>query len=403
MNDDSRQPAPRSRLRLADLLALGVMAVRGRPLRTLLSVLGIAIGIASITAVPGISASSQAALLAQIDALGTNLLTVTPGVTAFGAEAELATTAPQMIARIDGVKHVAWSGTIPGNAYRSGQVPAAQTNNLSIISASLNLASTLQVPVVSGVWFNPATAQYPTAVLGAKAARRLGFTSVTGHPEILAAGQWLTVIGVLAPSALAPTLDTTVMIGPAAASNLFHHGSQPAAIYERSAPERVAAVRALLPATANPQHPEAVDVTRPSDALVARAAARASFTQLFLALGAVVLLVAAVGVANTMVISVLERRSEIGLYRALGATRAHIRRQFLTEALALTLAGGVAGTLAGAGGAIGYALARHWQPVIPATALAAGLVTSAAIGAVAGVYPAAKASRMAPTDALNTT
>jgi len=155
-----------------------------------------------------------------------------------------------------------------------------------------------------------------------------------------------------------------------------------------------------LGATADPENPEEVNVTRPSDALEAQVAADSAFTALFLGLGAVALLVGGVGIANVMVMSVVERRSEIGLRRALGATRNHIRQQFLIESLLLAALGGVAGVLVGSLATFAYATVQGWQTVLPGIAIVGGLVGALVIGGVAGLYPAMRAAALAPTDAL---
>ncbi|AVT39718.1 ABC transporter permease [Plantactinospora sp. BB1] len=391
---------PRSRLRAADVLPLGLLGIRGRPARAALSGLGIAIGIACVVAVLGISASSQAGLLAQIDALGTDLLTVQPGKSLTGEEAKLPAEAPAMIGRLPGVRATAHVGRVDGGVYRHDRMPAGNSGGISILAASLGLPATLGVPVVSGSWLNPATERYPAAVLGSAAARRLGVTEVRGSPQLFLAGQWFTVVGVLGPAVLDPAVDSAVLVGVPVAVQRLGFDGLPTRIYQRSAEEAVTRVRDRLPMVANPANPSEVEVSRPSDALVARAAAEAAYTGLFLGLGAVALLVGCVGIANVMVIGVLERRGEIGLRRALGATRAHVRRQFLTESVLLSVSGGAVGAVIGAGITIGYAAARDWAVVVPVDALAGGLVGSLLAGALAGLYPAARAARMSPTEAL---
>jgi putative ABC transport system permease protein len=168
----------------------------------------------------------------------------------------------------------------------------------------------------------------------------------------------------------------------------------------RAETSRVRSVQSLLGRTANPQHPNEVNVSQPSDALTARAAAQGAFNGLFLGLGAVALIVGAVGVANIMIISVLERRSEIGLRRALGATRGQIRWQFLAEAILLSLLGGAVGVVSGALATTIYAHSKDWATVIPISAWVGGMGSALLIGAIAGLLPALRAARLSPTEAL---
>lgn len=390
----------KSTLRARDILPLGLIGVRNRPLRTVLSGLGIAIGIASVVAVLGISASSQAGLLRQIEALGTNLLTVRAGDNAFGDTATLPPAAPGMIARLPGVQTVAHVGRIPGAVYRNDHVPELSTGGISIMAASRTLPETLGAQVIRGTWLNEATERFPATVLGAAAARRLGITDVSGKPQVFLGRQWFTVIGVLGSALFDQSIDSAALIGyPAAAERLGFDGA-PTTIYERSADDAVTGLPPRLAQITNPADPSGVKVSRPSDVLTARNAVKTAYQGLFLALGAVALLVGAIGIANVMVIGVLERRTEIGLRRALGATRAHIRRQFLTESVLLSAVGGIAGVATGSAVSIGYAATRGWDPVVPATAVLGGLAASLLAGTLAGIYPATRAARLAPTDAL---
>jgi putative ABC transport system permease protein len=395
-------PAPGvHRLRFADLARLASVGLRTRKLRAGLSALGIAIGVASLVAVLGLSASSQAGLLAEIDQLGTNLLTVTNGQTLFGQTAELPTAAPGMIARIGPVTAVQDTGAITGaSAYRSPLIPAVQTNALSVLAASLGLPQAVGTSVAHGEYLNAATAAEAVAVLGAVAADRLGIDQILPGERIWVGGQWCYVVGILAPAVLAPEIDAAVLVGFPAAHTYLGFDGHPSTIYVRTDTNQVGAVHNVLAATANPQNPSQVNVSQPSAALVARAEAQSALNGLFLGLGAVALLVGAVGVANIMIISVLERRSEIGLRRALGATRGHIRLQFFTEAILLGALGGVIGVALGVIATAGYARTKGWAAVIPTPAWVGGLAAATLVGAAAGLLPALRAARMQPTQAL---
>jgi putative ABC transport system permease protein len=393
-------------LRVADLGRLASLGLRTRKLRAALSALGIAIGVAAIVAVLGLSSSSQAGLLAEIDKLGTNLLTVANGQNLAGQTAELPTGAPGMISRIGPVYAVQYTGRISGvNAYRSPLIPPVNTNALSVQAASLDLPAVVGTTVAHGRYLNPATAREPVAVLGATAAARLGIDRLYPGERIWIGptprtGQWFYLAGVLNPAVLAPDIDTAVLVGFPAAQAYLGFDGHPSQIYLRAATDQVDTVHALLAATANPEHPNQVTVSQPSDALVARARTKAALSGLFLGLGAVSLLVGAVGVANIMIISVLERRSEIGLRRALGAAKGHIRLQFLAEAMLLATIGGAVGVASGAAATAGYAHLNHWNTVVPTIAWAGGLAAALLIGALAGLLPALRAARVSPTQAL---
>jgi putative ABC transport system permease protein len=392
-------PAP-ARLRPSDLGRLAAVGLRTRKLRATLSALGIAIGVAAIVAVLGLSASSQAGLLAEINALGTNLLTVTNGQTFGGGKAELPDAAPAMTGRLPGVIQVQDTGTVTASAFRSPLIPAIDTNALSVDAASLGLPRAVGTSVAQGAYLNAATAREPVAVLGAAAAQRLGIDRIWPGERIWVGGRWFYVTGILKPALLAPEIDASVLIGYPAAQQYLHFDGHPSTIYLRTQNAQVSNVENLLAAQANPENPSEVDVSQPSAALTAQADAKGAFDTLFLGLGAVALLVGAVGVANIMVISVLERRSEIGLRRALGATKGHIRIQFLSEAILLALAGGAAGIILGAAATAIYAHAKGWIIVIPAVAWGGGLGAALLIGAAAGLLPALRAARMSPTQAL---
>jgi putative ABC transport system permease protein len=388
------------KLRPSDLARLSTVGLRTRKLRAALSALGIAIGVAAIVAVLGLSSSASAGLLNEISALGTNLLVVQNGQTIFGQTAELPKAAPAMIARIAPVTQVEEIATVNGSVYRSPLIPTIDSNAISIDAASLGLLRTVGTSVADGSSLNAATAQEPVAVLGAAAAQRLGIDRVFSGERIWLDNQWFYVAGILKPAVLAPDIDSSVLVGFPAAEHYLGFDGHPSTIYVRAQTGHVNAVDNLLGATANPQNPNQVNVSQPSSALVAQADAQGAFDGLFLGLGAVALLVGAVGVANIMIISVLERRSEIGLRRALGATRGHIRVQFLSEAILLTLVGGAIGVGAGALSTAVYASSKAEAIVIPVIAWGGGIGAAVLIGAVAGLWPALRAARMSPTQAL---
>jgi len=391
----------RKRLQLSDLARLSTAGLRTRKLRAGLSALGIAIGVAAIVAVLGLSASSQAGLLNEINQLGTNLLTVSNGQSFTGGTAELPSTAPGMIGRISGVQQVQSAGAVNGaNAFRTPYIPSVDTNGLTVQAASLDLLPVLATTVAQGQYLNAATAQEPVAILGATAARLLGIDGIYSGERIWLGSQWFYVDGILKPAVLASAVDTSVLVGYPAAQRYLGFDGHPSTIYLRAQNDQVNRVDNLLAATANPESPNEVNVSQPSSALVAQADAKSALNGLFLGLGAVALLVGAVGVANIMIISVLERRSEIGLRRALGATKGHIRIQFLSEAVLLGLLGGAVGVTLGAASTVVYAHAKHWSTVIPTEAWAGGIAASLIIGAVAGLVPALRAARLSPTQAL---
>jgi len=387
-------------LRPSDLGRIAIVGLRTRKLRASLSALGIAIGVAAIVAVLGLSSSSESGLLAEINALGTNLLTVTNGQSLFGQTAELPVVAPAMIGRIGPVYAVQYTGSVTANVFRSPLIPSIDTNALSVDATSLGLPSAVDTSVAKGKFLNAATATEPVCVLGAAAAQRLGIDHVYSGERIWLDNMWFYVAGILKPAPLTPEIDSEVLVGFSAAEKYLGFDGHPSEIYLKAETSQVAAVDSVLAATANPEAPNEVDVSQPSSALVAQADAQSALNGLFLGLGAVALLVGAVGVANIMVISVLERRSEIGLRRALGATRGHILTQFLSEAILLSLLGGAVGILLGVISTAVYASTKHWGVVIPPLAWGGGIGASIVIGAIAGLWPALRAARLSPTEAL---
>jgi putative ABC transport system permease protein len=387
-------------MRPTDTWPLAVAGVASRPLRALLSAVGVAIGIATLVSVLGIASSSRAQLIAEIDALGTNLLTVTPGTVFSNQTVTLPATAPGMIDRIGPLISAAAIGDVSANVYRTNDVPAASTLAITVYSADTNLPRAVQAQLADGRFLTTATARYPAVVLGADAAAALGIDRADGSVQVWLGNHWFSVVGILRPVTLAPELDRTALIGYPIARQLLHATDAPIEIYVRANPASMGTVQADLPYAADPAAPQDVSVTAPAAALIARADATAAFQGLFLALGGIALLIGGIGIANVMVISVLERQSEIGVRRALGARRLHIAMQFVAEAVVLAGLGGVGGALAGGFATTVYAASRHWDAVVPWPVLLAAIGLGVVIGGLAGLYPALRAARLAPAEAL---
>ncbi|MGP3962128.1 ABC transporter permease [Nonomuraea sp. 3N208] len=387
-----------ARLRATDLARLGTSGLRARPMRAILAALGISIGIATMVTVVGISASSQEQLLRQLDALGTNLLRVQPGDSLFGDKVKLPKAAADMVGRIDGVTNASQTGETGVTMRRNDLIPSGVSLGITVQASSLDLLDTLDGRIRTGTWLNAATERQPVVVLGAVAADRLGLSAP--DVQVWIGNRWFTVIGILDRMPLAEEIERSALIGFPAAKDYLNHDGHPTTVYERSADESVESVRAMLARTVSPEKPNEAKVSRPSDALKAKAAAAGAFTGLMLGLGAVALFVGAVGVANTMVVAVLERRREIGLRRSFGATRGQVRSQFLVEAVLLSAFGGGAGVLLGSLATFAYARLNSLPAVVPMWALGGALGTTILIGALAGLYPALRAARVPPTVAL---
>ena len=396
-------------MRLRDAVSTGTLGLRARRTRTALSALGIAIGIAAMVSVLGIAASSDAQLQADLDALGPDLLELSPSDSLTGDEVELPPASAAMIERIGPVRSAAAVSGVAATVRRSEFIPAGQTGGISVLAADGDLRGVLDITVAEGNWHDAGTETLPHVVLGAVAAERLAVRSAAEAPQIYLSGVYFTVIGIADPVPLAPSIDRSAIIGEPIAKQLFRFERSPSRIFVRTGshvpgdPELLDNVRKIMAATVRPQAPAEIQVSRPSDLIAAREYTEAAFTGLLLGLGGVALLVGGVGIANVMVISVLERRTEIGLRRALGATRRHIAQQFLVESALLAVIGGAGGVAIGSAITIFYARSQQWVLSVPATALASGIAAALAIGALAGTYPALRAARTDPAQAVHPT
>lgn len=389
-----------SRLTVVDLARVATTGMRSRRMRTFLSALGITIGIGAMVGVLGLSQSSKADLNGKLARLGTNLLTVQPAEGFGQGDGNLPDTATAMIGRIGPVESTSMISTTTASVYATDVTPTYLTNGIAVFAVDEALLAVLRGRTAQGVWFDRAGDSLPTVVLGSVAAERLGVRAVTGDERVWLGGRWFSVVGVLEPFDLAPDLDRSALLGQPAAATYLGHENRPTRVLVRTAPSAIDQVTGVLANTANPRFPAEVEVIRPTDALAAQAAADDTLTALFLGLGAVALLVGGVGIANVMVIAVIERRAEIGLRRALGATRRHIALQFSGEAMLLGAIGGTAGVALGAGVTAAYAELKGWSTEVPPLVMIGGIAVAIATSAIAGLYPAIRAARLSPTAAL---
>ncbi len=396
----SNDQTPASKLRLDDVVRVGASGPRARKTRTALSALGISIGIAALVGVLGLSESSKAALLDEISALGTNLLTVEAGGGIGAGDGELPDTALASAARIPTVTSASAVWDVDANVYRNEFIPEGETGAINVVATDVDLVDTLRGSIADGRFFDESTAHYPTAVVGSVAAERFGIRDLANPTFVYIGDDYVEVVGILDQFPLAADLDRSVIMSHEAASTFYDAGETPSTVFVRVLDGTIDETRDVLPGNTDPENPEEVTVSRPSDALEAQAAADDALTTLFLGLGAVALLVGGIGIANVMVIAVIERRGEIGLRRALGATQAHIRLQFLTEAVILSVLGGIGGVVIGIAATFVYATSQDWRVVIPQEAALGGLVGAITIGAIAGLYPAMRAAKLPPTEAL---
>ena len=392
-----------SKLHFTDLVRAATIGIRTRKQRAALSALGIMIGIGAMVAVLGVSQSSKSELLAQLERLGTNLIRVEPDAGLGRGSGTLPAEATSMIARIGPIESTSMLSAVDAHVYKNDLIPTGRTGGISVQAVDLVLLDVLGGSVANGVWFDQVRASYPNLVLGSVAAERLGVREISGTQQVWLGDRWFTVTGKLNAFELAPDLDRSVFIGHSAAETYLNHENLPSRVLVRVDPAKVDQVLTVLAATANPEFPEEVLVDKPSDALEAQEAADDAFTALLLGLGAVSLIVGGVGIANIMVISVLERRGEIGLRRALGATRRHVASQFLGEALLLGAMGGTGGIILGVVVTAIYANIKGWATLVPPIAIIGGITAALLIGGIAGLYPAVRAARLSPTEALRTT
>ena len=394
----------RSKLRARDALSLGTLGLRTRKGRTAMAAIGIAIGVASLVALVGIINSGEADAQRDLLDQGIDVLELTPG-TSFADEPELL---PGAAAAIDThmrdlVDVVASIRRVPATLRKTDFIPEVETGGIRLFSVNeddLDLLVPLRGGVAHGRFHDAATVRVPTVVLGADTAEVLGFDELYANPTVHISGNEFAVIGVLEPFTISQglTLNRAALIGSPVAENLFDADDNPERIWVQTDLDVIEMVRELLPRQANPEAPGEVSVS--SLDLEAREIISENFESLLSLLVVVIIVVGAIGVGNIMLISVLERRGEIGVRRALGAQKKHIAVQFLIESMLLTLLGGLAGIAVGLAVVTATTRVLDWPMTVQLSFIGVGLAVTLGVGLVAGLYPAWRASRMDPAEAV---
>lgn len=390
----------KQRLKIKDLFIVALYGVKARRGRAALTSIGIGIGIAAIVAVTGISASGRADLLATLESLGTNLIKASPQAGFFGTQEKLPDGVVGMVERIGPVEEVTSTTQTDLIVRRSNFISEFEGGGISTIVTTPELLKVVGGDLLEGRFIQDGLSNIPVTVLGSVTASRLGINTLTTPTKILIGSEWFGVIGILEELKIHPDLDRSVFIGYGVAKTLFDIDKEPTTIYVRANPSYIEDVVEVIAPTMNPENPDQVQVSRPSDALEAQEAADAAFTNLLLGLGSVALLVGGVAIANVMVMSVLERRMEIGVRRSIGATRKEIRYQFLLESVVLSGIGGLVGVVLGAAITLGYTNYTNIVFSIPVSQVLGAILLALLIGAISGVYPAIKASKIQPAEAV---
>jgi len=390
----------KQRLKIKDLFFVALYGVRARRGRAALTSIGIGIGIAAIVAVTGISASGRADLLATLESLGTNLIKASPQAGFFGTQEKLPDGVVGMVERIGPVEEVTSTTQTDLIVRRSDFISEFEGGGISTIVTSPELLQVVGGNLIEGRFIQDGLSNIPVTVLGSVTASRLGINTLDTPTKILIGNEWFGVVGIIDELKIHPDLDRSVFIGYGVAKTLFDIDKEPTTIYVRANPTYIEDVVEVIAPSMNPENPDQVQVSRPSDALEAQEAADAAFTNLLLGLGSVALLVGGVAIANVMVMSVLERRMEIGVRRSIGATRREIRYQFLLESIVLSGIGGLVGVVLGTGVTLGYTNYTDIVFSIPVSQVLGAILLALLIGAISGVYPAIKASKIQPAEAV---
>ncbi|WP_132189886.1 MULTISPECIES: ABC transporter permease [Kribbella] len=394
-----------------DLLDEALAGVAARPTRLILTTLGTVLGIAALVGTVGLGQTAAGQITQRFDLAAATRVVVQPDDKG-GQEGEAATQlpwdAPERIARLNGVDA---AGTVSqlevgDDLVRSvaGLDGQKEGHALQVMAGSPGLFDAVRGGLKTGRFFDAGHDNRGdrVVVLGKNAAERLGINRIDSQPAIFLGDQAYTVIGILdSVSGRAELLDAVIM--PNGAAKLAYDLEAPDAVEIRTAVGAAQLIAGQAPVAIDPNNPSALKVDAPPKQGGVRTGVESDLNALFLLLGAVALLVGGLGIANVTLLSVLERVSEIGLRRALGAARRHVAAQFLVESVIVGFLGGLLGTAVGVLLTVGVSWFRDWTPILDSRLSLGAPLLGAVIGLIAGTYPAWKASAIQPITALRGT
>jgi macrolide transport system ATP-binding/permease protein len=392
-----------------DLVSETMAGMLARPIRMALTVLGIVIGMSALVATIGLTRTAGNRIISQFDQLAATELFISarPGVVTGTIDPRaIPWDAPERLARLNGV--VA-AGLLSDVNVHDALVTASQVVDpvnetalrLAVRAASPDLFPAVRAKLASGRFLDGGHSSRAdcVAILGPDAARRLGINGVERLPAIFIGDQLCLVMGILRDVVRRPELLGSVIIPEGTAREHFGLFG-PGLVVVETKIGAAGLIATQARAALRPDDPRALRVQLPQEPRRVRDDVQTDLNVMFLLLGGLSLIVGALGIANITLVGVMERTAEIGLRRAIGATRRHIAKQFLFESASMGIVGGLLGSSVGVLIVVGVSAYQVWTPVLDPLAPLLAPVVGGAIGLLSGVYPASRAARLEPAEAF---